>query len=314
MGSLDFDTATDDHADPRAMSKARRQELATFLKSRRARILPGDVGLPAGTRRRTPGLRREEVAQLAGVGVTWYTWLEQGRDIKVSVQVLNAISRTLALDGVERAHLYRLADVPTIPGLAVEQRVPEELQVILDHLHPLPAALLSAKYDVLAHNEAYAAMCPGFVSGEKNVIRKVFISPECCNPYRSQIEHLARMVGYLRAAYARYLQDPEWTGFIEDLCAESALFAQLWERNDVALPSVRTRCIRHLAVGELEMVMTSMTVPAIAGAWVQIWTPADETGWTRLRALLAMSEDERRRPWLEHFEREHGWVSESVSA
>ena len=90
---------------------ARRTELAAFLRARRERINPEDVGLPPGTRRRTAGLRREELAQLAGVGVTWYTWLEQGRPINASVQVLDAIARTLRLDGTERGHLFRLADV-----------------------------------------------------------------------------------------------------------------------------------------------------------------------------------------------------------
>ena len=99
------------------MEAARRRagkqsELAAFLRSRRERITPEDVGLPGGHRRRTAGLRREEVAQLAGVGVTWYTWLEQGRPIRASVQVLEAVARTLRLDTVERQHLFRLAEVP----------------------------------------------------------------------------------------------------------------------------------------------------------------------------------------------------------
>src|ERR1700722_3382024 len=93
-------------------SSARRTELAAFLRSRRERVSPEDVGLPPGTRRRTAGLRREELAQVAGVGVTWYTWLEQGRPINASVQVLDAIATTLRLDPVERAHLFRLADLP----------------------------------------------------------------------------------------------------------------------------------------------------------------------------------------------------------
>src|SRR3982751_6781192 len=91
---------------------SRRPELAQFLRSRRARLSPADVGLAPGIRRRTPGLRREEVAQLAGVGLTWYTWLEQGRPINASVQILDAIARTLRLDPAEREHLYRLGDVP----------------------------------------------------------------------------------------------------------------------------------------------------------------------------------------------------------
>ncbi|WP_157111973.1 helix-turn-helix domain-containing protein, partial [Nocardia beijingensis] len=106
-----------DVVDVRAVRKARRAELGAFLKSRRARISPEDVGIPTGTRRRTPGLRREEVAQLSGIGITWYTWLEQGREINVSVQVLNSVARTLSLDAAEKAHLYRLADVPTVPSV-----------------------------------------------------------------------------------------------------------------------------------------------------------------------------------------------------
>ncbi|WP_328601421.1 helix-turn-helix transcriptional regulator [Nocardia terrae] len=292
----------------RAVRKVRREELSTFLKSRRARIAPGDVGLPVGTRRRTPGLRREEVAQLAGVGITWYTWLEQGRDINCSVQVLDAIARALCLDGAEHAHLYRLADVPTAPNPMFEEPVHEEVQIILDHMHPLPAALFNAKYDVLAHNAAYSALYPMFMSGSRNVLRKVFLADECCTPYPSHSEpdHLARMVGYLRSAYARNLGDPEWVAFIDDMVARSPHFAELWARNDVALPLGRTRIVRNLAIGELEMYMTSMSLPSIAGAWMQVWTPSDTEAWDKLHLLLSMTTDERRRPWAEHVEQVHG--------
>src|SRR4051794_41462366 len=116
-------------------SRARRDELAAFLRTRRERVSPADVGLPPGPRRRTPGLRREELAQLAGVGVTWYTWLEQGRPINASVQVLDAISRTLRLDEAEREHLYRLAEVPLDPPAGPPLstvRLPANTQTILD--------------------------------------------------------------------------------------------------------------------------------------------------------------------------------------
>ncbi|MEV4325694.1 helix-turn-helix transcriptional regulator, partial [Microbispora rosea] len=113
----------------------RREELAAFLRSRRERIRPEDVGLPPGLRRRTPGLRREEVAQLAGVGVTWYTWLEQGRPINASVQVLDAIARTLRLDAAEREHLYRLADLPEIADPAGDgEGLDAEVHTILRQL------------------------------------------------------------------------------------------------------------------------------------------------------------------------------------
>src|SRR6202167_6386579 len=117
-----------------SVASARRTELAAFLRARRERIQPEDVGLPAGTRRRTAGLRREELAQLAGVGVTWYTWLEQGRKINASVQVLDAIATTLRLDATERAHLFRLADLPGASGPAgcVDWPLPPEGQQGVD--------------------------------------------------------------------------------------------------------------------------------------------------------------------------------------
>jgi transcriptional regulator with XRE-family HTH domain len=141
---------------------SRRAELAAFLRSRRERISPEQAGLPPGPRRRTPGLRREEVAQLAGVGVTWYTWLEQGRPINASIQVLSALSRTLMLDSAEREHLYRLAGLPGAaeqppgPDSGCEQ-VSAEVQGILDSLVPLPAGILNERFDLLAWRHRRAA-------------------------------------------------------------------------------------------------------------------------------------------------------------
>src|SRR5215469_6553917 len=147
---------------------ARRTELAAFLRTRRERITPEDVGLPPGTRRRTAGLRREEVAMLAGVGVTWYTWLEQGRPINASTQVLDAVARTLMLDQPEREHLYRLADVPEAAAIAEHAaqiaQVAPEMQQILDGLTTLPAGIMNDRFDLLAWNHAYAALFPGVVS------------------------------------------------------------------------------------------------------------------------------------------------------
>ncbi|OLB73693.1 MAG: hypothetical protein AUI14_25570 [Actinobacteria bacterium 13_2_20CM_2_71_6] len=140
---------------------SRRTELAQFLRSRRARLRPDDVGLPPGLRRRTPGLRREEVAQLAGVGVTWYTWLEQGRPINASVQILDAIARTLRLDQAERAHLYRLAEVPAVPDPAACEILPPEIQPILDSMDLTPAVIYNGRYDILAWNAPYGALFPG---------------------------------------------------------------------------------------------------------------------------------------------------------
>src|SRR5215472_5696306 len=134
-----------------ANGQHRRAELAAFLRTRRERITPEQAGLPPGSRRRTPGLRREEVAQLSGVGVTWYTWLEQGRPINASPQVLSAIARTLLLDQAEREHLFRLADLPDAagagPGLTPCEQVLPEVQEILDTLSPMPACVLNERFD-----------------------------------------------------------------------------------------------------------------------------------------------------------------------
>ncbi len=146
--------------------------------------------------------------------------------------------------------------------------------------------------------------------GSRNVLRTVFLADECCTPYpaNSEPEHLARMVGYLRSAYVRNLGDPDWAAFIDEMVSLSPHFAELWARNDVALPRGRTRVIRNLAIGELVMYMTSMSLPSIAGAWMQVWTPADPAAWDKLHALLAMTDDERRRPWADHVEQAHGRV------
>ena len=171
-------------------STARRTELAAFLRTRRERITPEDVGLPAGSRRRTAGLRREELAQLAGVGVTWYTWLEQGRRINASVQVLDAVAKTLRLDPTERAHLFRLADVPGAATIAAcdDCPLPGAVQPILDAL-PFPASVVTERFDLLAWNRVYASLFPRVVSAppdERNTLLSILTGPPCCSPVQNQ--------------------------------------------------------------------------------------------------------------------------------
>src|SRR5580698_2649646 len=162
-------------------AEPRRRELAAFLRSRRERIAPELVGLPPAPRRRTPGLRREEVATLAGVGVTWYTWLEQGRDINVSPQVLDAVARTLLLDPQERGHLFRLAEVPDASPETDCQVVTPAVQALLDKLDPYPAAVRNARFDLLGCNRAYDLMtgtCGGLPFEERNSLWRTFTCPE----------------------------------------------------------------------------------------------------------------------------------------
>src|SRR5690348_5383907 len=181
----------------------RRAELAAFLRTRRERITPEQAGLPPGSRRRTPGLRREEVAQLSGVGVTWYTWLEQGRPINASVQILDAIARTLRLDQAEREHLYRLADVPAVPDEVAHECLAPEVQVILDSMAQLPAAVYNGRYDLLAWNRAYAALFPGLTSAppaERNALWQIFMVADCCLTIANRQVEVPQMVATFRAA------------------------------------------------------------------------------------------------------------------
>src|SRR6201999_549683 len=217
---------------------ARRTELAAFLRSRRERISPEDVGLPPGTRRRTAGLRREELAQLAGVGVTWYTWLEQGRPINASVQVLDAIARTLRLDAVERGHLFRLAEVPGAAGLIPTEctacPLPPAVQQILDAI-PYPANVTSERFDLLAWNQVYAALFPGLVAappGERNTLLHSLTTPACCSPLPEQGAYCDALVAQLRVSYGKHVGDPAWTHYIRQLEAASPAFAATWAEHD----------------------------------------------------------------------------------
>ncbi len=292
-----------------AVSSARRTELAAFLRTRRERISPEDVGLPPGTRRRTTGLRREELAQLAGVGVTWYTWLEQGRPINVSVQVLDAVSRTLRLDATERAHLFRLADVhgaASVPACD-DCQLPAEVQQILDAL-PLPACVVTERFDLLAWNNMYASLFPRITSApveERNTLLSILTGPSCCCPVGDQGPHCDAMIGQLRVAYGRHVGDPAWTHFIRRLEAVSPAFAQVWAAHDVAQPGTVSKVLRHPGVGEITVTSTSFAVHMVPGARMQVYTPADEPSKKAIARLAAGEEADTRFPcWsLHHPER-----------
>ena len=283
----------------------RRTELAAFLRTRRERISPEDVGLPPGSRRRTAGLRREELAQLAGVGVTWYTWLEQGRPINASVQVLDAIGRTLKLDATERAHLFRLADVPGAAGIAAcdDCPLPDQMQQILDAL-PLPACVVTERFDLLAWNATYAAVFPGVTSApteERNTLLSAFTSLPCCAPFDNHQASCAIMVGQLRAAYSKHLGDPAWTHFIRRLEAESPAFAEAWAAHDVAQLTGVVKRLRHPGVGRITVATTNLSVQAVPGARMTVYTPVDAQSKKALARLAAGEEADARFPcWSAH--------------
>jgi len=269
----------------------RRSELAKFLRSRRERVTPEDVGLPAGSRRRTAGLRREEVAQLAGVGVTWYTWLEQGRPIRASAQVLEAVARTLRLDPTERQHLFRLAEAPdtTAPDHASPLLRPQ-VQVILDGLNPLPATVVTERFDILAWNAAHAVLFPRTAEvplAERNTLLYCFARNKCCNAIENREDQRAALVAQLRAAYGHHVGDPAWTAFIRRLEAASPEFAAMWATQDVAHPHVHRKVFRHPLYPRLEMTSTSFAVQAAPGARMVVYTPDNEATRAAMERLVA---------------------------
>ncbi|MEU5216015.1 helix-turn-helix transcriptional regulator [Streptomyces sp. NPDC020807] len=272
----------------------RRPELAAFLRGRRARVTPEDVGMPPGFRRRTPGLRREEVAQLSGVGVTWYTWLEQGRPINASAQVLDAVARTLRLDRPEREHLYHLAGVPYAPERAADddQVVSPEIQGILDALDPHPAVLYNARYDVLATNGGYERLFlwdgNGLDTGPfdlRNVLWALFTAPSPTCPLVNREDELPLMVAQLRGSYGRHVGEPAWEAFVRRLAEASPEFARLWRSGDVVPPGTRVKTFRHQAVGELRMTSVSLSVNGMPECRIVTYTPNDEESRQAIRRL-----------------------------
>jgi transcriptional regulator with XRE-family HTH domain len=264
---------------PAARAASRRGELADFLRSRRERITPEQVGLPSGGRRRTPGLRREEVAQLSGLGLTWYTWLEQGRDIKVSAQVLEAVARTLQLDRHERSHLFTLADSPVTDAGPDCLAVSPHVLTILDKLDPLPACILNPRHDVLAYNSAYTKVSGNLDAlpvDERNALWLAFMSPARRAIIIDWDEAVNRMVGTYRAAMADHVGEPAWKRLIERLEHASPEFAELWHRHDVYPPENLSKRLLHPELGLLSFTYTNLWLSPLVGVRMLTYVPAND--------------------------------------
>ena len=266
----------------------RRRELGAFLRNRRERLRPEQVGLPPSRRRRTPGLRREEVAQLAGVGVTWYTWLEQARRINASPQVLDAIARTLQFDSNEYAHLFTLAGLPTSTIAAECDRVPPAVQILVDRLEPYPAALLNARWDLLAFNRVNLSFFPHLASvpvEERNCLWLSFTDPQWRSVMVDWDETVARMVAEYRATMAEHIDDPAWQALVDRLHRVSPEFTAVWERHDVAGMGGNAKHMRHPTAGFFRFVYTSLWLEHRPNSRIVVLTPSDDATADKLQAL-----------------------------
>ena len=266
----------------------RRAELAAFLRSRRERLRPEDVGMPAGGRRRTPGLRREEVAQLAGVGVTWYTWLEQGRPINASNSVLDAIARTLRLHPDEARHLFTLAGVPCPAWASPQVAVDPAVQRVLDSLDPYPAQVVTPRYDVIADNRARILLM-GDMSAlpvhRRNVLWLLFTEPrwrELVLPWKEEAGH---SLALFRGARADHVGEASWSELTRELNAVSPEFREMWRDHAVARPTTRVKTFVHPEVGLIRLETTSLWLHEQPGARLVVYTAADEAAEKSLRRM-----------------------------
>ncbi|WP_199881364.1 helix-turn-helix transcriptional regulator [Streptomyces sp. CB03911] len=265
----------------------RRAELASFLRSRRERITPEQVGLPPGRRRRTPGLRREEVAQLAVVGVTWYTWLEQARDIQVSGQVANSIARALLLDSAERTHLFTLAGVADPRADSQRPALSPGIETMLRRLEPCPAAVINSRLDVLAYNRTYGSLVIELDQvplEDRNFLVLTFLYPAWRKGVVDQ-ETATKVVAKYRAAMVEHMTDPLWKGLVARLQRESPEFCEVWDRHEVLQPDQPTTKFLTTDLGLMTFDCTPLWLGPRVGPQLVTYTPSDEATRERMTTL-----------------------------
>ncbi|WP_067431999.1 helix-turn-helix transcriptional regulator [Nocardioides jensenii] len=243
-----------------------RPEIARLLKQARSRICPEDVGMPSGERRRVPGLRREEVAALAGVSVDYVVRLEQARGPHPSPAVLSALARALRLGDDARAELFELADVRQPRTDTIDLHVRPSIQRLLDRLNDLPVLVMSAKGDFLAWNAMASALLGDWTRlpvRQRNIVWQRFLGEQgrVANTPEEAAKSAAQSVGSLRAAAAKYPHDAPLQELIEALRAASPEFRRLWTETDVAPWRSHTKTIRHPEIGDLTLECDSMVLP-----------------------------------------------------
>ena len=274
-----------------AKSLGKHATLGAFLRSRRERLSPAQVGLAAGFRRRTPGLRREEVALLAGVGVTWYTWLEQGREVHASAEVLAAVADALRLDAAERHHLFVLSERPPPAAKPSEREIVEpSVQRMLDSLAGQPAYVTGRRWDVLAWNRAAVTVFGdyGKLEGdERNLMHLVFANAR----YRRLLvdwEEVARVsLAMFRADSARYAGNAEFERLVERLLRESVEFRTWWPKHEVVSRLSSTKRIRHPRRGSMTFEYCTFAITDGSDRKLTVLTPLPEQKTIeKLRCLL----------------------------
>ncbi len=241
-------------SDLSALSAAalRRKTLGTFLREARAHVQPQDWGLPLGSRRRTPGLRREEVAQLCAISVTWYTWIEQGRDVSISPTVCARLAKTLKLSSAQRRYLFELAECADPEADAAQLKpLPQGLSDCVDHI-AAPAYILDRSWNVLARNAALLELFAGWPdnSNKPNLLRYIFLDPAARHLVVDWERRAQRVVAEFRADVGAHVDEPEVRAVVAELQEQSAVFAQWWGRQMVTEREGGLREFQHSHYGE----------------------------------------------------------------
>lgn len=263
--------------------------LGTYLRDRRTRLDPVALGL-SGTRRRTSGLRREEVAQRAHISPTWYTWLEQGRGGAPSADVLDRIARALMLTDAEREHLFLLG-LGRPPGIRhrPEEGITPRLQRVLDALNPSPALVRTATWDVIAWNRAASVALTDYGSlppEQRNVLRLIFCDPRVRDA-QSDWEGVARfVVAAFRADAARAGATERAEALVSELSQRSAEFAAMWRDNDVRNHGEGMKQIRHATAGPIAFEYSAFTIDGRPDLGMVVYNPATADDAERIRSLV----------------------------
>lgn len=266
--------------------------LGSYLRDRRVRLDPAALGFASG-RRRTPGLRREEVAQRANISPTWYTWLEQGRGGAPSADVLNRIARALMLTDIEREHLFLLGlgRPPEVRYIAIEGVTPR-LQRLLDAFDASPALIKTATWDVVAWNGAAAVVLTDYgklAPGQRNILRLIFGDPRV-RAAQYDWESVARfVVGAFRADAARAGAVSEVGQLVDELCRLSPEFEAMWRDNNVNVHGEGIKRLRHPILGELMLEYSAFAVDGRPDLGMVVYNPVKRSDADRIRSLVTSS-------------------------
>ena len=263
----------------------RRGEIGEFLRNRRAGLTPQRAGLPSGPRRRTPGLRREEVAELAGISVALYTWLEQGRDVAYSRRTIDAIAKALQLPQAERTHLFYLAFEHH--HAEPSEEISPALRRMVGSLPAHPVFVLDHAWDIVLQNEAADAVFQRQTSDRVNILEAIFMDEDTHALFDDWRKSAQGLLEIFRLDYAMYTEDTHVASVVDRLRSESPFFEELWQRYGVRTHPEDQRELTHPTAGRLLLEPSTYVVSEAPSMRLLLFTPCDHETASRIAALVA---------------------------